>query len=166
MGRIWKLVGGLAGVAGLHLAVLLGWAPLTAEQEAQAMLVIGLVGTAVVVVWSRGKVTPVADPHSADGVPLVPRRVLEVAPGVAVVFDAPHDLAAVAAGAGDAPACVGGGASFEGFDGVDGDGGGVVGSVAGVECGGDFFGGGLHHGLIVARSATRCNAGAGWLDIC
>lgn len=56
----------------LHLAVLLGWAPLTGEQEAQAMLVIGLVGTAVVVVWSRGKVTPVADPHSADGVPLVP----------------------------------------------------------------------------------------------
>lgn len=56
----------------LHLAVLLGWAPLTGEQEAQAMLVIGLVGTAVVVVWSRGRVTPVAAPRAADGTPLVP----------------------------------------------------------------------------------------------
>lgn len=63
-----------AAEAVLHMAVMLGWLPLTADQEAQAMLVVALVGTAVLVVWSRGKVTPVADPYSADGVPLVPVR--------------------------------------------------------------------------------------------
>lgn len=47
----------------LTAVVLMGWWDLTAEQTAAWMGVIALAGTAVVVVWTRGKVTPVADPR-------------------------------------------------------------------------------------------------------
>lgn len=61
-----------AAVAALHLAIILGWLDLTAEAEGQAALVIDLIGTAVLVVWTRGTVTPTADPRNDEGVPLVP----------------------------------------------------------------------------------------------
>lgn len=62
----------------LTAVVLMGWWDLTAEQMAAWTGVIALVGTAVVVVWSRGKVTPVDDPLSVDGTPLVPWTVKEL----------------------------------------------------------------------------------------
>lgn len=62
----------------LHLLVIGGWAPISPDVEGQAALVIDLAGTAALVMWTRGKVTPVDDPHTADGDPLVPAR--EVTP--------------------------------------------------------------------------------------
>ena len=47
----------------LGAVVLMGWWALTAEQAAAWMTVIALAGTAAVVVATRGKVTPVADPR-------------------------------------------------------------------------------------------------------
>lgn len=61
-----------AVVAVLHLLVMLNVVSLTPEQEEQASLVVGLLATVVVVVWSRGTVTPVDDPRGADGEPLQP----------------------------------------------------------------------------------------------
>ena len=55
----------------LGAVVLMGWWQLTPEQTAAWMSVIALTGTAAVVLWSRGKVTPVADPRDASGEPLV-----------------------------------------------------------------------------------------------
>ena len=52
-----------AVTAGLHLLVVLGVLPLAVEQEQSAALVVDLLGTAVLVIWTRGKVTPVADPR-------------------------------------------------------------------------------------------------------
>lgn len=52
--------------------VLMGWWKLTAEQAAEWMGVIALGGTAAVVVWTRGKVTPVDDPRDSNGTSLVP----------------------------------------------------------------------------------------------
>lgn len=49
--------------AALTTIVLMGWWKLTAEQAAAWMGLIALTGTTAVVVWSRGKVTPVADPR-------------------------------------------------------------------------------------------------------
>lgn len=46
--------------------VLMNWWKLTPEQVAGWMGVIALGGTMVVVVWSRGKVTPVDDPMLDD----------------------------------------------------------------------------------------------------
>ena len=43
---------------------------LNAEQVGAINAVVGLAATAVVVVWSRGTVTPVDDPKDADGKPL------------------------------------------------------------------------------------------------
>ena len=60
-GAIVALVQALLGAV-----VLMGWWTLTPEQTAAWMTVIALAGTAVVVVWSRGKVTPVADPRLPD----------------------------------------------------------------------------------------------------
>ena len=61
-----------AVTAVLHLLVIAGVLPLTAEVEGQAALVIDLAGTAALVLWTRGKVTPVDEPRAADGTPLVP----------------------------------------------------------------------------------------------
>ena len=44
---------------------------LNAEHVGALNAVVGLAATAVVVVWSRGSVTPVDDPKDADGEPLV-----------------------------------------------------------------------------------------------
>jgi hypothetical protein len=55
----------------LTAVVLQGLLALTAEQTAAWSAVIAGGGTAVLVVWTRGKVTPVDDPLSADGTTLV-----------------------------------------------------------------------------------------------
>lgn len=47
----------------LTAVVLMGWVTMTAEQTAAWMGVIALGGTFAVVVLTRGKVTPVADPR-------------------------------------------------------------------------------------------------------
>ena len=47
----------------LTAVVMMGWWTLTPEQTAAWMGVIALGGTAVVVVATRGRVTPVADPR-------------------------------------------------------------------------------------------------------
>lgn len=47
----------------LTTVVLMGWWSLTAEQAAGWMGVIALGGTTVVVIFTRGKVTPVSDPR-------------------------------------------------------------------------------------------------------
>lgn len=62
-------VGALVGLAQgvLTAVVLMGWWALSADQAAAWMGVIALAGTAVVVVVSRGKVTPVADPRLPEG---------------------------------------------------------------------------------------------------
>ncbi len=52
--------------------VLMGWWKLTAEQAAGWMGVIALAGTAAVVIFTRGRVTPVADPRDNNGMSLVP----------------------------------------------------------------------------------------------
>ena len=54
----------------LTAVVLMGWWNLTAEQAAAWMGVIALGGTFLVVILTRGKVTPVTDPRDNDGVPL------------------------------------------------------------------------------------------------
>ena len=56
----------------VHLTVIAGWWAISADVEGQVALVVDLVGTAALVVWTRGKVTPVADPRDADGRPLTP----------------------------------------------------------------------------------------------
>lgn len=57
----------------LHAAVLLGFLPVTPDAEAAVAGVFDLIGTAVLVIWTRGKVTPVADPMvPAPLVPAVP----------------------------------------------------------------------------------------------
>lgn len=58
-------------VAVLQTAIVFG-APITADQFAALSVAINLIATAVVVVWSRGAVTPVADPHNDQGQPLTP----------------------------------------------------------------------------------------------
>ena len=61
-----------AVTAVLHLLVISGVLPISAEVEGQAALVIDLLGTAVLVVWTRGHVTSSADPRDDQGRPLVP----------------------------------------------------------------------------------------------
>lgn len=56
--------------AALTTIVLMGWWELSAEQAAAWTGLIALAGTTAVVVWTRGKVTPVADPRDANGLPL------------------------------------------------------------------------------------------------
>lgn len=47
----------------LHVLVVLGALPLDADAEQAVVLAVDMIGTAVLVVWTRGKVTPVADPR-------------------------------------------------------------------------------------------------------
>lgn len=56
----------------LHLAVMSGALPIAPDVEGQAALVLDLIGTAVLVVWTRGAVTPVDDPRDTQGRPLTP----------------------------------------------------------------------------------------------
>ena len=51
----------------LHVAVILGVLPIDPDAEGALALSLDLIGTAVLVVWTRGKVTPVADPRMDDG---------------------------------------------------------------------------------------------------
>ena len=60
----------VAAVAALiDVAVAFGL-DLSVDQVAALNAAVGLFATAVVVVWSRGAVTPVADPKDANGLPL------------------------------------------------------------------------------------------------
>ena len=61
-----------AVTAVLHLLVISGVLPISAEVEGQVALVIDLLGTAVLVAWTRGHVTPAVDPRDDQGRPLVP----------------------------------------------------------------------------------------------
>lgn len=63
------VVAAISSIVGLAVAFGVGW---SAEQTAAIMACVNAVSIAVVVVWSRGAVTPVSDPRDADGVPLVP----------------------------------------------------------------------------------------------
>jgi len=54
------IVAAVTGV--MHALVVLGVLPIVPEAETAIAGAIDLVGTAVFVVWARGKVTPVADP--------------------------------------------------------------------------------------------------------
>ena len=56
----------------VHLTVIAGWWQISADVEGQVALVIDLAGTAVLVVWTRGAVTPVDDPRDSQGRPLTP----------------------------------------------------------------------------------------------
>jgi hypothetical protein len=56
----------------LTAVVLMDWWTLTATQAATWQGVIALGGTLAVVVFTRGKVTPVADPRDANGESLRP----------------------------------------------------------------------------------------------
>lgn len=56
----------------VHLTVIAGWWAISPEVEAQVALAIDLLGTAVLVVWTRGHVTPTADPRDEQGRPLTP----------------------------------------------------------------------------------------------
>lgn len=56
----------------LTAVVLQGLLHLTAEQTAAWSAVIAGGGTAALVVWTRGKVTPVDDPRDSNGMSLVP----------------------------------------------------------------------------------------------
>lgn len=51
-----------AVTAVLHVLVILGALPIDPEAEAAIAGAVDLVGLAIVVAWSRGKVTPIADP--------------------------------------------------------------------------------------------------------
>lgn len=64
----------------LTTVVLMGWWALTPEQTAAWVGLIALGGTAAVVVISRGKVTPVANPRDADGQPLATVREVPLPP--------------------------------------------------------------------------------------
>jgi hypothetical protein len=56
-----------AVTAVIHVGVVLGLLQLDAASEAAIGGAIDLLGTAVLVVWSRGAVTPVADPTLPEG---------------------------------------------------------------------------------------------------
>lgn len=55
-----------AATALLHVLVVLGVVPIDPEQEVAVVSAIDLVGTAILVAWTRGKVTPV-DAPKIDG---------------------------------------------------------------------------------------------------
>lgn len=63
----------IAGVimAGLAMAVSLGWLSLTDDQmkaiQAFVLPVLGLILPVAAALWARSKVTPTADPKTADG---------------------------------------------------------------------------------------------------
>lgn len=58
----------------LHVLVVLDVTPLAEAAETAVAVAIDLIGTAVLVVWTRGKVTPVADPRIPNA-SIVPHRV-------------------------------------------------------------------------------------------
>lgn len=50
----------------IHLAVVVGWLPIDTEAETAVAGAVDLLGTAVLVAWTRGKVTP-ADAVEPEG---------------------------------------------------------------------------------------------------
>jgi hypothetical protein len=61
----------------VNVVVVFGFLTMTTEQERALVVAIDLVAMAILVIWTNGAVTPVADPRGADGEPLVP--VIDVA---------------------------------------------------------------------------------------
>lgn len=59
------IIGGVVALvqALITTSVLMGWWKLTEDQVAAWMGVVALAGTLAVVIFTRGKVTPVADPR-------------------------------------------------------------------------------------------------------
>ena len=57
--------------AAVNLAVAFGL-PWSVDQVAAALGFVNVASIAVVVVWSRGAITPVADPRDSNGTPLTP----------------------------------------------------------------------------------------------
>lgn len=60
-----------AVTAVVHVAVVMGWLGITEAQETTIAGAVDMIGTVVLVVWSRGAVTPTADPRNDAGDPLV-----------------------------------------------------------------------------------------------
>lgn len=57
----------VAAITGLlHMLVVLGVLPLDVDMEAAVAGAVDLLGTAVLVVWTRGAVTPVKDPVGVE----------------------------------------------------------------------------------------------------
>lgn len=54
--------------AAIHVAVVLGWLPIDTEAETAIAGAVDLLGTAVLVVWTRGAVTSVKDPVGIEPV--------------------------------------------------------------------------------------------------
>ncbi|QNJ56524.1 membrane protein [Arthrobacter phage Niobe] len=50
----------------IHVLIVLGALPIDADAEHAIAGAIDLIGTAVLVVWTRGKVTPIEDPKIPD----------------------------------------------------------------------------------------------------
>lgn len=46
--------------------------PLTADQQASVSTLVNVTTILMVVLWSRGTVTPLSDPRASDGTPLTP----------------------------------------------------------------------------------------------
>lgn len=63
------VVAAVSSIVSLLVAFGVGWTP---DQTAAIMAAVNALSIAIVVVWSRGTVTPVADPRDADGTPLKP----------------------------------------------------------------------------------------------
>ena len=53
----------------IHVLVVLGALPIDPDAETAVAGFVDLLGTAVLVVWTRGKVTPVADPKLSTTLP-------------------------------------------------------------------------------------------------
>ncbi|UJQ87160.1 membrane protein [Arthrobacter phage BaileyBlu] len=58
------IVAAITGV--IHALVVLGVLPLDTDMEAAVAGAVDLLGTAVLVIWTRGAVTPVADPRDVE----------------------------------------------------------------------------------------------------
>jgi hypothetical protein len=53
----------------IHVAVVLGVLPIAPDQEVAVAGAVDLLGTAVLVIWTRGAVTPVEDPRLPEDSP-------------------------------------------------------------------------------------------------
>lgn len=62
----------IAITAALEFLIAAGVITLSAEAKDALMIAVGALGTAILVLWTRGKVTPVADPHDDQGRELAP----------------------------------------------------------------------------------------------
>ena len=61
-----------AAAALLHVLVITGALGITPDAERAIAVAVDMIGTAILVIWTRGSVTPVDDPRDDNGDPLVP----------------------------------------------------------------------------------------------